>query len=126
MDVLSLSIAARDGKLPALNHLSLSRNKLTDNLAHLFDNCTFPMLRTIELQNTLLKQSDLKILSSAVAQGQLPILTSLNLSGNVLTDSLGNLLSSGKLSLQSLWLNNTELRSDDIRNLSYSFCTGKL
>ena len=84
------------------------------------------MLRTIELQNTLLGQSDLKSLSSALSQGLLPRLTSLNLSGNVLADDLGDLLSSGRKSLQSLWLHNTELRSDDIRNLSYPFCTGKL
>ena len=125
-DLLSLSRAARDGKLPRLKELCLSRNKLADSIKHLMENSVFPALVKLELQNTFLTQSDLMNLSSALALGHLPKLVNLNLSQNKLTDNMINFFTTDELSLQHLWLSNTQLSKDDIKSISRASSNGKL
>ena len=115
-----------------LRHLDLGRCILTDCLTYLFDsanNDRFADLSDLHLPETMLSAGDLKSISVAVRSNIIPSLCSLVMSGNILTNSLHELLGGnehrGFPSLQVLDLTNTALLERDLSCLFGAIRHGK-
>ena len=128
-DLTSISAATRNDKLPELKQLHISNNTLTDGLSCLLDT-DYPSLDWLWIDDTHLSKTDIKTLSEAVHDGKLQKLKDLNLSDNVLTsymkDLLGEASHYGFHSLAHLKLKNTELHTDDLLCLTEAMKSGKL
>ena len=119
-DVQALSKAAREDFF-MLRMLNLSEIYLTDTVGD-----TFALSETVVLEDTKLSASDMKALSAAREAGKLPRLETLNLSKNILTGTLHDLLKGNFRLLETLLLENTKLSVSDVRALSTAVQTGKL
>ena len=116
-DLKSVCRALRDNRLNGLRELDLSFNILTNYVEELFD-CEFTSLRILDMTNTQLAKVDIRCLVKAIDSRKLPRLAYLKLSGNILTDSIAELLNCQHQYLEGLVLNKAQLNKD---NLS-SFC----
>ena len=106
---------------------------LSDRVSYLFGNHDHPgfwQLKELTMVDAKLGKVDLKSISTAVTNGKLPLLESLNLSCNVLTDCitylLGNSYQSGFLCLEQLYLLNVELSKNDLDCLAVAVHCDKL
>ena len=115
-----------------LRHLDLGQCILTDCLTYLFDstnNDRLADLSDLHLPETMLSAGDLKSISVAVRSNIIPRLCSLVMSGNILTNSLHQLLGGnehrGFPSLQVLDLTNTALLERDLSCLFGALRHGK-
>ena len=124
-DVQVLSTAARQSYSQRLQTVNLSQNTLTDSLGFLLAN-EFECLHTLFLEDTKLCASDVQALSTAASDGKLFRLTTLNLSKNILTDTLPDLLKGDFRLLETLLLEDTKLSVSDVRALSTAVQEGKL
>ena len=104
-----------------LNVLSINGCTLSGQVLHLFgdqDHPGFVQLKALLMVDTKLDKVDLKGICTAVSNDKLPLLWVLDLSGNVLTDCLADLLGgSGEprfLCLAHLCLSNTKLSKRDM------------
>ena len=132
-DIRCLGQAVSEGKLPRLEYLDLSDNILTACLEELLSPTpSHQFLRTLMLNNAQLSSVDLDLnsLSEAAHKGRLANLTDLYLSCNVLTNCMKILLddvTEKKFSLlQKLYIENTQLNSDDLVFLSDALKFGAL
>ena len=119
-DVQALSTAVQEGKkrrlrtldlskntkLFRLTTLNLSKNTLTDTLPDLLKS-EFRLLETLLLEDTKLSVSDVQALFTAVREGKLQRLNTLNLSKNTLSDAMRDLVRSRFNNLTELRLDNT-------------------
>ena len=122
-EIVQLNGTLEKGRLLAgLSHsfmlkiLEINGCTLSDQVSCLFGDSDHPGFRQLEklsLVDTKLRKVDLKSISSAVANGKLPLLNSLDLSGNVLTDCIRDLLGSSNQSrvlyLKHVYLSNAKL-----------------
>ena len=128
-DVQGLARAIKDQKLPRLVELDLSGNKLKDCIEVLVgktDHSKFSSLKTLYLQSTQLARADMRALGQV--NKTYPNLRNLNLSYNVLTDCVGDLLrnTEGFPSISVICATETGLSSADINSFSEAVKTGKL
>ena len=124
-DVQALSTAAQEDKLPKLRTLNLSKNILTDSLHDLLKG-NFSLLSTLLLEDTKLSVDDVQVLSAAARGDKLKWLQTLNLSRNILTDTLYDLLQGEVIWLNTLLLEDTKLSVDDVKVLSAAVQESKL
>ena len=124
-DLSRLSEAAVEGKLGSLENLNLSDNKLTGCIGQLLSS-DIPSLKMLKLKNTQLCKNDMKGISKAVREGKLQKLEILQISGNILTNRLRELLNVQYLSLIQLRINETQLTETDMRSLYKAIIEGKL
>ena len=124
-DVLVLSTATQEGKLPRLRTLNLSKNILTDTLHDLFKGA-FREMETLLLEDTKPSVSDVLVLSTATQEGKLPRLRTLNLSKNILTNTLHYLFKVEFREMETLLLEDTKLSINDVQALSTAVQEGKL
>ena len=109
-----------------LQNLSLQGNNLANCLVMFLGQgpAAFPSLHTLGLGSAELKNEDITAIGSAVEQGKLPALKLLDLSGNILTGCINNLVPTergnhpGYVQLEILNLIQTGLNSTDVGNLS--------
>ena len=106
---------------------------LSDQVPYLFGDHDLPrfrQLKVLSMADTELSKVDLKSISSAVTNGKLPLLDTLNLSGNVLincvTDLLHNSNQSGFLYLKYLYLSNAKLGKSDLDSIAVAVQCDKL
>ena len=123
-DLVSISKAISRDTLPALENLDISDNLLTNCLIHLFSNFDHigqQHLKDLNLSHTGLSRSDLKSVSSAVQACKLPKLKYLNLSENILTNNIRELVGGpnhpGFRSLEYLDLHKSKLSTADWKYL---------
>ena len=127
-DARALFTVVREGKLPGLRTLNLSKNTLTDTLHDLFE-ARFTVLETLQsllLEDTKLSVNDVQALSAVVRDGKLPGLRTLNLSRNTLTDTMGDLLKDKLTNLERLTLDDIKLSNNDLCALNAAVVEGKL
>ena len=98
---------------------------LSGRVSYLFgdqDHPGFRQLTCLSMVDTKLYRVDLQSISSAVTNGKLPLIDSLNLSNNVLTDCLADLLGDSDqprfLCLTRLYLSSTKLSKGDIKRIA--------
>ena len=139
-EIVQLNGTLEKGRLLAgLSHsfmlkiLEINRCTLSDQVSCLFGDSDHPGFRQLEklsLVDTKLRKVDLKSISSAVANGKLPLLNSLDLSGNVLTDCIRDLLGSSNqsrvLCLKHLYLSNAKLSKNDLDSIAVAVQCDKL
>ena len=124
-EIKSIASVVQSGKCPPLEHLNLSRNRHTDCLQNLLD-MDYPALNKLSISNASPSANDINILCKAAREGRLPKLTSLDLSQNVLTNYVCELLCVDFPSLEYLEVDNTELCKVDIKSLSAAVREGRL
>ena len=109
-----------------LETLNLHRNNLTDCLGNLFGRQGFPSLRSLSLTHTSLSRKELYSLFAALRNGKLPNLEFVELSNNILTGCLKDLLTGTTLpKLRHLGFDETKLRRDDITSIASAVQSGK-
>ena len=106
-----------------LQHVCLQGNHLANCLMVLFGSSGFPSMLSLNLGYTGLGKADVRAIADAAKQGQLPGLRLLDLTCNILTDCLHNLLPlepvhPGYVHLEVLQLCGTMLSSTAIAALS--------
>ena len=121
-DVRALSTAGQKGKLFMLRTLNLSKNNLTDTMLDLVK-CRFYGLNGLLLKDTKLSVSDVQVLSMAEWLSELK---TLNLSKNILTESLVLIVDNKMPRLETLLLEEAALSTRDILALSSAVRKGKL
>ena len=126
-DVKAISIAASERKLPQLNMLVLSFNNLTDCLEDFIpieeDSLTFyETLKLLGLHGTRLNRRDIMGLSKGLMHHRFPALQTLDIGSNNLTGDIGKLLQ-GASEIENLYLANTNLTMDDLKQLSSNLNT---
>ena len=128
-DLISIASAVRHDKLPRLKRIYLSRNILTSKVGTLVGDekgnyVVYTALEGLSFTQSVLHQDDIRSISQAVAQNQLPHLQSLNLGFNTLTncitDLFGTEVHSSFSTLTQLYLSCTHLSAADLRNLSWA------
>ena len=87
-DILSISVAVKDDKLPHLQILHLSRNDLTENLERFF--CTenhpgFRSLQEFRIDSAHINESDICAISNAILQDKLPNMSQFTYSPDILS-----------------------------------------
>ena len=115
-DLKALQEAVYSDKLPELKGLNLSYNILTDCLEELFsvpDDHRFSALMELNLAEMELSKADVKSLTNS----KFPKLSILDLSGNILTNCLQNLLECISSDLERLNLSYTSVSNADVRSL---------
>ena len=114
---------------PCFERLIVSNNSLAGCVRNQFGrdhNPGFLALKKIRMRNARLKREDLKALSQAVLAGKIPNLKSLNLSRNVLTDCVADLLRHEIPSLRMMGMVGARLSPTDIQTLCQVVKAGKL
>ena len=130
-DLQHITHITQSNKLPKLRELYLSGNTLTGCLSSFLPN-THPGLTELgflRLDNTRLINKDLQHLSHILKKNKLPKLNYLELSGNTLTGCLSSFLPDphpGLPELRWLYLKNTALNREDVRDLTSIMKTRKL
>ena len=133
-DIISLSQAFRQSKLPQLHELDLSYNNLEGKMTVLFGKASvkyspnYNSIETLKLTCKKLSAEDTIYLSQIMRIHNLPALKDLDLSDNCLTHCIGEMMTGmvELTSLESLNLAGTELAKDDLHILSDTLKTGKL
>ena len=105
-----------------LTQVNLTMTTLTGSMQYLTDQGNspqFPKLEILDLQWTKLNKCDVTNLGKVISSTNAPKLQALNLSHNILTDCLKNLLEPeiDLPSLQSFWLRDTGLTAEDLQCL---------
>ena len=133
VDLKSISSAVTNGKLPLLTSLDLSSNVLTDCMIDLLGDSNQPRflcLKHLNLSNAKLSKNDLGSLAVAVRCDKLPKVKILDLSSNVLTDCMIDLLGDSNqprlLCLKHLDLSNAKLSKNDLGSLAVAVRCDKL
>ena len=120
---------------PLLSVLDLSHSILTDCLEYLLggaNNCGFPSLKALFVENTGLSRKDIGTIVTAIRQNKLPYLLCLDLSRNILTGQMEMLLPvrggayPDLQRLQALFMKDTFLNSADTKSLSQAVQLNKL
>ena len=99
-DVQSLFTAIHDGKFPKLKELQFLPAPLTDCLSVILKTAhhpAFPFSKDLMLQKSCLSKNDIKCLHKALCDGKLQDLREINLSDNMLTDCLIEILGKADL-----------------------------
>ena len=131
-DVKSLFIGLRDRKFPKLKELYFLPAPLTDCLGVILetvDHPAFPFSGKLLLKNSSVNKEDIKSIHKAFLDGELQNLWMIDLSDNVLTDCMIDLLGEGDFpifsSLKMLNLNNSQLGPADVKCLFTALRSGK-
>ena len=119
VDLQNICSAVNNDKLPLLGSLDLSGNVLTDCLSDLVGGSRFLSLTHLNLSNTKLSKEDMDCFAAAVKYFRLPIIESVDLSHNILTDIMSTLVGRtdhpGFRSLIRLQVTNCELSTRDVK-----------
>ena len=131
-DVKRLFTALHDGKFPNLKNLRFLPAPLTDCLSVMLQGANhpaFPFKWHLMLQKSCLSRNDIQSIGKALREGKLPDLREINLSGNMLTDRITELLDkidhSTFEALETIDLSNTELSTTDVKCLFTALHYGK-
>ena len=129
-DIKHLFRTIQLNKFPALNHLDVSHNRLTGQIARLLPTPIPPgflSLQELNLSHVQMNKADLKSLAKNIGTLEQGKLRSLYLIGNELTGIVGELFSEAGLpSVGLLDLQSTKLDKTDIEHLSRAVQEGKL
>ena len=125
-DVLALITAGQNNVLTKWTVLNLSKICLSGLLGYLIHAIRFNSLRSLRLAHTCLRKDDINVLIMIAKRGRLRRLVSLDLSGNALTGSLGDLLETRFECLETFLLEDTKLSVTDVQILSTAVREGKL
>ena len=99
-DILSISVAVKNDKLPHLQNLHLTWNDLTNCLKRFFFTEQHPGFRSLEefrVDNTRISELDIWAISDAILQDKLPNMKELAYSPDILNQLLTSFLSHGGL-----------------------------
>ena len=126
-DMKSLSMITRGSKLKLLN---ISNNCLTDCIEALLSESDFPELGQLEMRNGQLCKTDITSLSKAVHQKKLLKLKALDVTGNLLTDCMAELVGErshpGFPCLKEVVLKQCGLNGNDLNSLGCAVSEGKI
>ena len=134
-DLLVITDAVDCHKLPQLKVLYLADNILSERVESLTSiggkkYVLYPVLEVLDLGNTHLQSCDIKQLSQAIRKRKIPKLTTLNLGGNdltnTITDLFGDPVHPAFSSFEELHLPSTGLQQKDITNLSRVMSSSKM
>ena len=113
-------------KCPQIQLLDLSKNTLTDCVKDLLSKMIHLNLNRLDLVETKMSRADVMNVASSMQSGNFPQIKHMILSGNTLTDCLGELFKADYPNLEYLWLDNTSLSNNDIKSLSEAVQHGTL
>ena len=126
-DLISITNAVRQDKLPRLKRICLARNILKSKVETVMGDqkgkyVVYPALEILCLTECKLNRTDIGSISQALTRNQLPQLQSISLGFNTLTDCIidlfGGKVHSSFSTLTQLYLQCTQPNAADLRNLS--------